>query len=758
MNKIVAYLLAYTLSLSTLSLYGADNGGNIQLMIFFGVVVAVLFLKETTGEKYITTAIIGLSAIVILFASGFNYRVVVGLFLYVFEILIFLIGDYTFAHNRSGSLLIMAGGFVEMLVLMVLMSKGAAEANMYFQQWMLTKGDEAMDYKYFFIVLAVGSITFFAFSLYYLLQVRYRISLVVMISLLPCVLYAKIIAEMDNYYLVLIALFNILAGMYHARKESLKTSEEIKMFFKNLFLGEEGVKEVRPVFVAGYAGLALALAITLICAVFPRKKEAVYYDRFEEMFLNNGSSETEMGKNLSSLNEISGNAEGYRDPSARRLFTLRGKRATYLKRQNFDLYDFDKDYWTKADEFLEYGDVGRLGDVCNKDASIHRLQEAMKEADELCPGFLKKYGLQDVISDKCMEETVDEPTALNVYPNRFNAEYFLRSARPAALINHMGTAKWYNIYIYEDKGVGGAFLRDGGGRFNLDRSIEFLEELNNILRGKNHQMEKCAQYFLQDAKEAQGYQLVMSRYNAQVPESVLVLTNQIIAGCKYDYEKAYALQDYFYNGDFTYDIEYIPEDDSLEYFLFTSKTGSCSDFATAYAVMARAAGLTVRYAEGFVPTSSSRPDTFYIRQSGSHAYPEVFLPLIGWSVFEPTISGDSSGTTFLERLGFDLIMDFSLVNTIGITIIVITLIFFSVRMLYPLLRFLIFGLTLLWTAKEKRPYKRYVYLTKRLAAKYGDQIFAMTPRELEIYYKEISKGRKDISRLVNSLEESIYKS
>ena len=72
--------------------------------------------------------------------------------------------------------------------------------------------------------------------------------------------------------------------------------------------------------------------------------------------------------------------------------------------------------------------------------------------------------------------------------------------------------------------------------------------------------------------------------------------------------------------------------------VFTSKTGTCSDFATAYTLMARSLGLTVRYTEGFSPDITSEENVFRIRASGSHAYPEVYIQNAGWMVFEPTVS------------------------------------------------------------------------------------------------------------------------
>ncbi len=80
--------------------------------------------------------------------------------------------------------------------------------------------------------------------------------------------------------------------------------------------------------------------------------------------------------------------------------------------------------------------------------------------------------------------------------------------------------------------------------------------------------------------------------------------------------------------------------DTPEYFLFESKTGICSDFADAYVLLARAAGLTARYAEGFVPQPSpENAGTYFIYSDNAHAYPEVYIPVAGWTRFEPTPAG-----------------------------------------------------------------------------------------------------------------------
>lgn len=103
------------------------------------------------------------------------------------------------------------------------------------------------------------------------------------------------------------------------------------------------------------------------------------------------------------------------------------------------------------------------------------------------------------------------------------------------------------------------------------------------------------------------------------------------------YEKARALQDYFHRG-FKYDLNAKPGHDNraLENFLFGTKTGYCEQYAGAYAVMARAAGLPARVAVGFTPGELQTDGKYHVRDEHAHAWPEVYLHGFGWVAFEPT--------------------------------------------------------------------------------------------------------------------------
>jgi len=122
--------------------------------------------------------------------------------------------------------------------------------------------------------------------------------------------------------------------------------------------------------------------------------------------------------------------------------------------------------------------------------------------------------------------------------------------------------------------------------------------------------------------------------NGEVRELALSLTE----GLPSDYEKAKALERYFFNGEFRYSMSFNPKSKAVDYFLFDSKTGTCSDFAAAMTVMAREAGLPARYVEGYVLRERD-PSTgeYLVKTKHAHAFTEVFIDGWGWTRFDPTI-------------------------------------------------------------------------------------------------------------------------
>lgn len=72
-------------------------------------------------------------------------------------------------------------------------------------------------------------------------------------------------------------------------------------------------------------------------------------------------------------------------------------------------------------------------------------------------------------------------------------------------------------------------------------------------------------------------------------------------------------------------------------FLFNTKRGFCEHFASAFTVMARAAGIPARIVTGYQGGEfNSMGGYFIVRQSDAHAWSEVWLEGRGWQRIDPT--------------------------------------------------------------------------------------------------------------------------
>jgi len=123
------------------------------------------------------------------------------------------------------------------------------------------------------------------------------------------------------------------------------------------------------------------------------------------------------------------------------------------------------------------------------------------------------------------------------------------------------------------------------------------------------------------------------------PESVARTAREITAGANGPLEIGSALQEWFRRpGNFTYDLRTAPGtgDPAIVDFL-RFRRGYCEQFAATMAAMARSLGVPARVDVGF--TAGRLGDdglTHVISAHDAHAWPELWLPNIGWTRFEPT--------------------------------------------------------------------------------------------------------------------------
>jgi len=129
-------------------------------------------------------------------------------------------------------------------------------------------------------------------------------------------------------------------------------------------------------------------------------------------------------------------------------------------------------------------------------------------------------------------------------------------------------------------------------------------------------------------------------------DDVIALTAQVTAGATTAFDKAEALRTWFTdpaNG-FTYSLD-VPRGDSGDKLVdfLNNRTGFCEQYASAMAIMLRAAGVPARVAIGFTQGVKQPDGTYLISSNDAHAWVEVLFDNAGWVRFDPTPLGGGQG-------------------------------------------------------------------------------------------------------------------
>jgi transglutaminase-like putative cysteine protease len=131
------------------------------------------------------------------------------------------------------------------------------------------------------------------------------------------------------------------------------------------------------------------------------------------------------------------------------------------------------------------------------------------------------------------------------------------------------------------------------------------------------------------------------------------LAADITRDAKSPMEKAFRIEGYLRkNYTYTLNLTWDPGDQPLEQFLFAAKSGHCEYFASAMAVLLRAAGVPTRLVNGFLMGEYNPvADTYIVRQSDAHSWVEAYVPGIGWKEFDPTPGGNNQpGASLFAQL------------------------------------------------------------------------------------------------------------
>ncbi|WP_044973797.1 transglutaminase-like domain-containing protein [Ruminococcus sp. HUN007] len=635
------------------------------------------------------------------------------------------------------------GGLVSIAV-----KTGNNQSTVDYFVWFLSP-QSLVDFSPSYIAATFIIINFFiASTVYYFSAVRYRISMTFLITLIPFAFYRKETEQVPVFFALLL-LVMYMALMIHCRQ--INTKPRHKMIV------EKGYKRSMVVFLAFTALLAL---------VVPKPKLDIDNSWVDTVFESQRFTDYMLHR-LGIVSETASSSLAYTGNANVKLFEfITNEDPVNLKSQTYSLYNFEKNLWRTMENETS-GE--KLSETDAELLDPSEFYKAVAAAAELDSKWAGKYGLENLAPE------LKEPyiRSVSLLSTRVNSR-FCYSPVLAYAVSVVGSGRGdvfrteqgmlysaasdnpnYTLRYYSDSSLSEKNLQTVVNSVDNNTFPVFLSELIEILsdNGITDYNEVITAY-VDDYFHAMEY---YQKTETEMPESVYRITEKVVSGCDSDLEKAQAIESYFRLNDFKYSLAYKkPDGYNMEYFLTEGKTGLCSDYATAMVLMARAAGIPARYAEGLhlhdpydeapssVVSSSGRklPGLYVsVTDSDLHAFPELYISGFGWKSFEPTQLSVAE-----EKSSFDYRM--SVVMAVTALALIIFILFFD-RKIRPYFSEKIFFSRLKRASNEKS----VSMIVSRIRNKLGLDS-SMTSAETGRYVLELFGT--DMTATVNDYDAAVY--
>jgi protein-glutamine gamma-glutamyltransferase len=268
-------------------------------------------------------------------------------------------------------------------------------------------------------------------------------------------------------------------------------------------------------------------------------------------------------------------------------------------------------------------------------------------SDSMSPGDIIKLALSDEVAFRARFEGAVPPAAelywrgpvLHDFDGRSWRRTDSASARPPALVS-MGAAYRYVLSL-EPSRHNWIFALDWPDRWDLataslasdymlvqpaplSRAIEVAAVSHTRVRSSEP---------LTDAARRRELGLPVARN----PRTI-AFAHELRRAHPDDTDYARAVLDLFRREEFFYTLEPPPLGaDSVDEFLFDTRRGFCGHYASAFAVLMRAAGIPARVVTGYYGGVYNRyGDYRIVHQSDAHAWDEIWIDGTGWVRFDPT--------------------------------------------------------------------------------------------------------------------------
>lgn len=132
---------------------------------------------------------------------------------------------------------------------------------------------------------------------------------------------------------------------------------------------------------------------------------------------------------------------------------------------------------------------------------------------------------------------------------------------------------------------------------------------------------------------------------AGLSPKVIKLADDIRRRGSSERERLELLETYFRNGGYRYSLRGLPTGErALEQFLFENRQGHCEFFASAFAVLLRAAGVPCRLVGGYVGGEYNQLGGYYlVTEDMAHVWVEAWIEGSGWTRIDPSSFATNAG-------------------------------------------------------------------------------------------------------------------
>lgn len=601
-----------------------------------------------------------------------------------------------------------------------------------------------------FLVLAF----FISSFIYYYTIIIYKSTIIFMAMFIPLMLYVKRMSSMPVLLVVLLSV-TYIANMIYYRQIYNDKDFVVKM--------NKNYRKTTVIFL---------MTITLIVALIPIPKHTPFIEKTQNFLNKSYSNLTDNdgsdGYTSEGRNYFSGNLQNV-------VLEVESNQPIYLKTNVYDMFNSNNS-WTlcENDEYIlgykdwdtrflqnNYGKflsiVSKAAQNDNKFALKYNISKELINAN-----FSDSEEFEVKINCKT-DKLKDIPNMLDIV--KFNFDYddmifrtyngFMWNKDKSLKNDIQYSLTWLNNQeFFKDENVT-KFISS----FDYQTYNNFLNDLiiitNKYLDDKDSQY---INYILNDLKKANDYYIATLASNDD-SQLIMNMVDEATKGSTSDYDKALKILNAF--SSYTYDLNYKPpmDKDTLEYFLFESKTGICIDFASAMCVLAREAGLPARYVEGYIVQESTGSDKYVVREKDGHAYAEVYICGYGWMIFDPTTVVQTAQETINNNVNEKQKSTISNITpalsklAVGILagILLLVIAFFLLK---EKLSELLFRLNIVFAKDDNKINKLFCHIRVILGKRYNINPDYFTPQQVLDFFNENKSA--NIKYLIKIFEEHCY--